>query len=231
MPSLGQSHLHLCLNLLNLGHLSHCFHRVLTGRCLHAPFFFARSPQQACMWIIFTSVMEEFVRPPEFVLVSTIVSIGPVRTTWSLGVTLLYYFRFLFVTCENYSGKTGKLAYQDLTLARLQHQYGIMPERNYASTPLRHYAIRPLCHYVIMPVHHYASMPLRNYASTPCYLNCINPNSPSIRSIGAEHKASCGALGGHFRRRRPWLWQLGCQLCFVLRLLKNAIKTLKLVVC
>jgi hypothetical protein len=31
---------------------------------------------------------------------------------------------------------------------------------------------------------------------------------PSIRSIGAEHKASCGALGGHFRRRWPWLWLL-----------------------
>ncbi len=54
---------------------------------------------------------------------------------------------------------------------------------------------------------------------------------PSIRSIGAERKASCGALGGHFRRWRPWLWRSWCQFCFVLRLLKNAIKTLKLVVC
>ncbi len=31
---------------------------------------------------------------------------------------------------------------------------------------------------------------------------------PSIRSISVEHKASCGALGGHFCRGRPWLWQL-----------------------
>jgi hypothetical protein len=52
---------------------------------------------------------------------------------------------------------------------------------------------------------------------------------PSIRNIGTEHKASCGALGGCFRRRRPWLWWLWRQLCFVLRLLKHAMKTLKLV--
>ncbi len=54
---------------------------------------------------------------------------------------------------------------------------------------------------------------------------------PSIQSIGAELKASCGALGGYFRRRRPWLWRLWHQLCFLPRLLKNGIKTLKLVVC
>jgi hypothetical protein len=36
--------LHLCLDLLGLGHLSHCFHRVLCGRRLHAPFFFTRLP-------------------------------------------------------------------------------------------------------------------------------------------------------------------------------------------
>jgi hypothetical protein len=50
----------------------------------------------------------------------------------------------------------------------------------------------------------------------------------SIRSVSAERKASCGTLGGHFRRRRPWLWQLWCQLCFVIRLLKIAIKTIKI---
>ncbi len=41
---------------------------------------------------------------------------------------------------------------------------------------------------------------------------------PSIQRIGAERKASCGALGGHFRRLRPWLWRLWrlwCQLCVV----------------
>jgi hypothetical protein len=54
---------------------------------------------------------------------------------------------------------------------------------------------------------------------------------PSIRSVSAERKASCGALGGHSRRRRLWLWRLWRQLCFELRLLKNSIKTLKLVVC
>ncbi len=69
-------------------------------------------------------------------------------------------------------------------------------------------------------------------------LNCPQNTSaglggcyPSIWSLGAEHKASCGALGGHYCWRRPWLWWLWCQLCFVLRLLKNAIETLKLVVC
>ncbi len=31
---------------------------------------------------------------------------------------------------------------------------------------------------------------------------------PSIQSINAEGKASCGALGGHFHRRQAWLWQL-----------------------
>ncbi len=48
---------------------------------------------------------------------------------------------------------------------------------------------------------------------------------PSIQSIGAEHKASCGALGGHLCWQRPWLWRLWRQLCFVLRLLKNVKNT------
>jgi hypothetical protein len=52
-----------------------------------------------------------------------------------------------------------------------------------------------------------------------------------IRSICVERKASCGALGGQFCRRWPWLWQLWCQLCFVIRLLKVSVKSLKLVVC
>ncbi len=52
-----------------------------------------------------------------------------------------------------------------------------------------------------------------------------------IRSVGAERKASCGALGGHFTRRRPWLWRLWRHLCYVIRLLKISIKILKLVVC
>ncbi len=52
-----------------------------------------------------------------------------------------------------------------------------------------------------------------------------------IQSIVMECKASCGALGGHFCQRRPCLWRLWRQLCFVIRLLKLSIKTLKLVVC
>ncbi len=51
-----------------------------------------------------------------------------------------------------------------------------------------------------------------------------------IQSIGAECKASCGALRGHFRRQWPWLWRLWCQLCFVIRLLKISIKALKLII-
>ncbi len=52
-----------------------------------------------------------------------------------------------------------------------------------------------------------------------------------IWSVGAERKASCGALGGHFYLRRLWLWRLWCQSCYVIRLLKISIKILKLVVC
>ncbi len=33
---------------------------------------------------------------------------------------------------------------------------------------------------------------------------CSGGFQPSIQCIGLERKASCGALGGHFRRRRPW---------------------------
>jgi hypothetical protein len=106
------------------------------------------------------TLLEEFVCLPEFTLVSTIVLIKSVLPNWCLGVTLFYYFRFLFVTRERYSGESQrKLAYWDLTLARLQCQYAI--------TPLRHYAIMPLCHYASTPVHQYASTPVRQYASTP----------------------------------------------------------------
>ncbi len=106
------------------------------------------------------TLLEEFVRLPEFALVSTILSIESVLPNWCLGVTLFYYFRFLFVTRENYSGESQrKLAYRDLTLARLQRQYAI--------TPLRHYAITPLCHYANTPVRQYANTPVRQYASMP----------------------------------------------------------------
>ncbi len=52
-----------------------------------------------------------------------------------------------------------------------------------------------------------------------------------IQSIGVERKASCGAQGGHFCWRQPWLWRLWCQLCYVIRLLKISIIILKQVVC
>jgi hypothetical protein len=189
MPSLGQSHLHLCLNLLGLGHLSHCFHRILHGRRLHVPFFFTCLPQRACMRIIFTSVLEEFVRLPEFVLVSTIVLIRSVRPNRCLGVTLFYYFRFLFVTRENYGvERQGNLLTEILLLHVFNvstpvrqyastpvRQYAIMPVRHYASMSVRQYAITPVCHYantsvcqyVSTSVHQYASMPVHQYASTP----------------------------------------------------------------
>jgi hypothetical protein len=34
---------------------------------------------------------------------------------------------------------------------------------------------------------------------------CLGGCCPSIRLADAERKVSCGALGGHYRRRRPWL--------------------------
>jgi hypothetical protein len=115
-----------------------------------------------------TPLLEEFVYLPEFVLVSTIVLIGSVLPNWCLGVTLFYYFIFLFVTRENYSGESQrKLAYRDLTLARLQRQYVSMPLRHYAITPLRHYAIMPLGQCASVPVRQYASMPVCQYTSTP----------------------------------------------------------------
>jgi hypothetical protein len=69
--------------------------------------------------------------------------------------------------------------------------------------------------------------------STPQNITSISSEGCKlfIWSVSAEHKASCGALGGHFCRRRPWLWRLWCQLCYVIRLLKISIKILKLVVC
>jgi hypothetical protein len=175
MPSLGQSHLHLCLDLLGLGHLSHCFHRVLRGRHLHAPFFFARLPRRACTRIIFMSVLEEFVHLPEFVLVSTIVLIGSVRPNRCLGVTF-YYFRSLFVTCENYSvERQGNLLTEILLLHLFNvstpvRHYASMPVRQYASTPVdvRQYASTPVCQYVSTPVRQlmYASMSVHQYAIT-----------------------------------------------------------------
>ncbi len=173
MPSLGQFHLHLCLNVLGLGHLSHCFQRVLCSWHLHASFFFAHLPRWACTRMIFTSVLEEFVHLPEFVLVSMIVLIGSVRPNWCVGVTLFYYFRFLFITCENYwVERQGNLLTKILLLhifnvsTPVRH-YASMTVRQYVSTPVRQYASTPVCQYTSMPVRQYASTPVRQYTSMP----------------------------------------------------------------
>jgi hypothetical protein len=47
---------------------------------------------------------------------------------------------------------------------------------------------------------------------------CSGGYCPSIRRVGVERKASCGALGGRFRRRRLWsamvvLVDVGCWRC------------------
>ncbi len=85
------------------------------------------------------------------------------------------------------------------------------------------------------------------YSSSPEQRNALRAYTPSttqtiasassggrnlfIRGVGIKRKASCGTLGGRFRRWRPWLWRLWCQLCFIIRLLKLSIKKLKLVIC
>ncbi len=70
-------------------------------------------------------------------------------------------------------------------------------------------------------------------------INTLNPPKNYIRKLGGLlpihsthwHRAKSLMWGarGPFHRRRPWLWRLWCQLCFVLKLLNKEIKTLKLV--
>ncbi len=98
-----------------------------------------------------------------------------------------------------------------------------------------HMRLWPSKHSNVVAIHHCRNKGARWGPYTPSTPQKIT--SASLRgrnlfiwSAGAERKASCGALGGRFRRRRPWLWRLWCQLCFVLRLLKISMKTLKLVV-
>ncbi len=117
--------------------------------------------------------MEEFVHLPEFVLVSTIVSIGSIWPNRCLGVTLFYYFRFLFVTSENYGvERQGNLLTKILLLhvfnvsTPIRH-YASRPVRQYASTSVRQYASTPVRQYASMLVRQYASTPVRQYASTP----------------------------------------------------------------
>ncbi len=117
-------------------------------------------------------LLEEFVRLPEFVLVSTIVLIGSVQPNWCLGVTLFYYFRFLFVTHENYSVKRqGNLLTEILLLhvfnmSTSVHQYVSTSVRQYASMPVRQYASTPVHQYVSTSVRQYVSTSVHQYAST-----------------------------------------------------------------
>ncbi len=105
-------------------------------------------------------LLEEFVSPPEFVLISTIVLIGLVRLNWCLWGTLSYYFRFLFVTHENHGVEIrGNL----LTDILLSHVFN-------AGMPLR-----PVCHYDQYAIT--ANTPLRPiHANTP--LRPIRANTP-----------------------------------------------------
>ncbi len=136
--------------------------------------------------VMLTCVLEEFARLPEFVLVSTIALIGSVRPNRCLGVTLFYYFRFLFVTCKNYGVKRqGNL----LTEILLSCQYVSTSVRQYVSTSVcqyvstrygcstsvRQYISTPVRQYVSTSVRHYAvwlqyiSTSVRQYLSTPVH--------------------------------------------------------------
>jgi hypothetical protein len=103
-------------------------------------------------------LLEEFVCLPEFILVSTIVSIGSVRPNRCLGVALFYYFRFLFVTRENYGvERQGNLLTEILLLhvfnaSMTVCQYASTPVRQYASTPVRQYASMTVCQYASTPI-------------------------------------------------------------------------------
>ncbi len=133
-------------------------------------------------------MLEEFACLPEFVLVSTIVSIGSVRPNQCLGVILFSYFRFLFVTCKNYGVKRqGNL----LTKILLSRQYVSTSVRQYISMSVRQYVSTPLCsmaavrqyvstsvrQYVSTSVRQYTSTSVCQYVSTSCYLSYINPNT------------------------------------------------------
>jgi hypothetical protein len=145
--------------------------------CLHG--LNASSPPRMFPLAGGAGVLEEFVHLPEFVLVSTIVLIESVRPNWCLGVTLFYYFRFLFITCKNYGvERQGNL----LTEILLSHVFNAnMPVRQYASTPVRQYDSMPVCQYAStanMPVQQYASTPVRQYASTASTPVCQYASMP-----------------------------------------------------
>jgi hypothetical protein len=54
----------------------------------------------------------------------------------------------------------------------------------------------PQCRSVLRAIH--------TLNSPENYIRLLGGCQPSIRHIGSECKASCGALGGHFHWLRPW---------------------------
>ncbi len=168
MPFMGQSHLHLCLDLLGLGHLSHCFHRILRSRRSHTPFFlrpFSLTSMHAYNFCKCVGGICSFFL--KFVLVSTIV-IGSVLPNGCLEVTLYSYFRFLFVTHKNYGVKRQRNLLTKISLLHVStsvHQYASMSVRQYISTPscgmaaVRQYVSMSVRQYVSTSVHQYAMLP------------------------------------------------------------------------
>ncbi len=129
-------------------------------------------------------MLEEFIRPPEFVLISTIMSIGPVRPNQCLQVTLFYYFRFLFVTRKNYGVEIrGNLHTNILLLHVFNAGMPLWPVCHYgqyaitASMPLR-----PVCHYGQYAIT--ANMPLRPICHYGQYAITASMPLPPIRHYG-----------------------------------------------
>jgi hypothetical protein len=56
-----------------------------------------------------------------------------------------------------------------------------------------------------LPQHFSVLRAIHTLNSPQKYTCLLRGLHPSIQRISAEQKASCGALGGHFRWRRPWL--------------------------
>ncbi len=56
-----------------------------------------------------------------------------------------------------------------------------------------------------LPQHRSILRAIHNLNSPQNYTACLGSCRPSIRRISLERKASCGALGGHFCQRQPWL--------------------------
>jgi hypothetical protein len=54
------------------------------------------------------------------------------------------------------------------------------------------------------PQHRSVLRAMRTLTAPKIVPACLGGYRPSIRCVGAERKVSCGALGGHFRRRRLW---------------------------